>query len=221
MEYDPDYDAHIITGFDNVIADFNNEDQDTTVASNAWFNTAAMVPMSLHEVITKKSYEALADEEKAAYTEYGVKYYKDLTPAEYELVDKYDKKYYTATEVDSKTVYRYFITEKQYQALDAAEKKEYARNETEYYEKFSLWGLPQEQTFNMMFYRADIFSELGITAPKTWEDLYSIIGVLQSNNMEIAMPTSLGGFEMFLYQMGGNLYSNGGQTISLDVYRSI
>lgn len=221
LEYDPDYDAHIITGFDNVIADFNNEDQDTTVASNAWFNTAAMVPMSLHEVITKKSYEALADEEKAAYTEYGVKYYKDLTPAEYELVDKYDKKYYTATEVDGKTVYRYFITEKQYQALDAAEKKEYTRNETEYYEKFSLWGLPQEQTFNMMFYRADIFSELGITAPKTWEDLYSIIGVLQSNNMEIAMPTSLGGFEMFLYQMGGNLYSNGGQTISLDENLSI
>ena len=39
-----------------------------------------------------------------------------------------------------------------------------------------------------MFYRTDIFEELGIEPPETWEDLYRIIPVLQRNNMEIGLP---------------------------------
>jgi ABC-type glycerol-3-phosphate transport system substrate-binding protein len=34
--------------------------------------------------------------------------------------------------------------------------------------------------------------------------------------MEIAMPTSLEGLKLFLYQMGGDLYANGGQTININ-----
>lgn len=121
------------------------------------------------------------------------------------------------------------ITKETYDELDEEMKKEYttdykatASGDFGYAQKESIWGIPQEQTFNMMFYRADIFLQLGLEPPKTWEDLYYIIGVLQSNNMEIAMPTSLSGLQMFLYQMAdengnpGDLYQNGGQQISLN-----
>ena len=124
------------------------------------------------------------------------------------------------------------ITEADYKKLSAADKKAYdvfKAKETDdesvkngkYYEKFSLWGLPMEQSFNVMFYRADIFKEMGLQPPKTWDDLNAIIGVLSANNMEIAMPTSLGGFQMFMYQNDGDLYSNGGQTISFDQNNSL
>ncbi|MBQ9467586.1 MAG: extracellular solute-binding protein [Clostridia bacterium] len=221
--YDQAFDAQYITGFANVVREFRNEQQDETDASNASFSTAAMVPITLHEVITKQSYDEMDDAKKKAYDEYDVKYYFDVTPEEYDKVEKYLKKYYAAIkdEAGHTVSYRYYISAKDYNELPASEQGKYKRNPTEYYEKFSLWGLPQEQSFNMMFYRADIFNELGIEPPKTWDDLYAIIGVLQSNNMEIAMPGSLGGFEMFLYQMGGDLYSNGGQTISLDENLSI
>ena len=124
------------------------------------------------------------------------------------------------------------ITEESYNQLSAADKKAYEKfkaKETDadevkkgsYYEKFSLWGLPMEQSFNVMFYRADIFNELNIQPPKTWEDLNAIIGILSANNMEIAMPTSLGGFQLFMYQNEGDMYSNGGQTISFDQNNSL
>ena len=121
------------------------------------------------------------------------------------------------------------ITEESYNDLSADEKKTYSTDykavdpaDKGYAQRTSIWGVPQEQSFNMMFYRADIFLELGLEPPKTWDDLYYIIGVLQSNNMEIALPTSLGGLEMFLYQMydqngvKGDIYKNGGQQISLN-----
>ncbi len=121
------------------------------------------------------------------------------------------------------------ITRETYEELSPEEQSRYttdytptAEGDNGYAQKTSIWGVPQEQTFNMMFYRADIFLQLGLEPPQTWEDLYYIIGVLQSNNMEIALPTSLAGLEMFLYQMTdengnpGDLYQNGGQQISLN-----
>ena len=220
-EYDAQFDSHIITGWKNVVADFRDESYDATVADVASFSASAVIPMTLHEVITANSYDALSEEEKAGYNPYDVKYYTDITEDEYKDVDKYEKKYYSTVEVDGKTMYRRYISTAEYEALSASEQKAYTKGAVEYYESFSLWGLPMEQSFNMMFYRADIFNELGIEPPKTWDDLYAIIGVLQSNNMEIAMPTALGGLQMFLYQMGGDQYSNGGQTIAFDENLSI
>lgn len=79
-----------------------------------------------------------------------------------------------------------------------------------------LYGLPETQSFSMMFYRADIFQNRGIEPPKTWDDLIAILPILQNNHMEIAMPNSLGGLNLFNYQMGGNLYADNGKRIGLD-----
>ncbi len=79
-----------------------------------------------------------------------------------------------------------------------------------------LYGLPETQSFSMMFYRADIFKDLGLEVPETWDDLIAILPHLQNNNMQVALPSQLGGLNLFLYQMGGDLYADGGQKISFE-----
>ncbi len=78
------------------------------------------------------------------------------------------------------------------------------------------YGLPETQSFSMMFYRKDIFAELNLEIPKTWDDLMSIVPVLQYNNMEVGIPTNYAGLQLFLYQMGGTLYADDGMRINLD-----
>ena len=79
-----------------------------------------------------------------------------------------------------------------------------------------LYGLPETQSFAMMFYRADVFKQLGIAVPQTWDDLIAILPILQNNNMQVALPSQLGGLNLFLYQMGGDLYDKNGQIISFE-----
>ena len=75
------------------------------------------------------------------------------------------------------------------------------------------YGLPETQTFQMMFVRLDILGELGIEIPKTWDDLHKAQSKLESNNMEIGITTS---YKPFLYQAGGDLYADDGMRINLD-----
>ncbi len=75
------------------------------------------------------------------------------------------------------------------------------------------YGLPETQSFAMMFVREDILAELDLEVPKTWNDVKEAIPVLQANNMEIAMSTDS---NIFLYQMGGELFADGGMRINLD-----
>jgi len=74
------------------------------------------------------------------------------------------------------------------------------------------YGLPITQNFLMMFYRKDIFSELGISPPDTWEDLYKILPVIQGKNLNFGMPNSLNTgmpdiFATLLLQKGGSYYN--------------
>ncbi len=68
------------------------------------------------------------------------------------------------------------------------------------------YGLPETQSFSMMFYRKDIFADLGIDIPKTWDDLMAAVPVLQYNNMQVGIPANYPGLQLFLYQMGEDLY---------------
>lgn len=75
------------------------------------------------------------------------------------------------------------------------------------------YGLPESQNFPMMFIRTDILGDLEIEIPKTWEDIYVAQSKLESNNMEIGVPVD---YRIFLYQLGGNLFADGGMRINLD-----
>ena len=80
-------------------------------------------------------------------------------------------------------------------------------------EQMHYYGLPEAQTFAMMFVRIDIMADLGLEIPRTWDDIMSCIPTLQANNMQIGLPTD---FQIFLYQQGGELFADGGMRINLD-----
>lgn len=78
--------------------------------------------------------------------------------------------------------------------------------------KVYYYALPETETFNVLFYRTDVMEDLGMGLPKTWDDVYDIIAVLQKQYMEFAPPD----FLTLLYQNGGTLYRNNGAEINLD-----
>lgn len=111
---------------------------------------------------------------------------------------------------------------KRYKDFEGVSKRFFDNAMLPYEYQDSYYALPETQSFHMMFYRKDIFEELGIRPPETWEDLYGIYPVLQRNNMEIGIPyemitaeqliyTGMGAqtiFPALLYQLGGKFYNN-------------
>ena len=80
------------------------------------------------------------------------------------------------------------------------------------------YGLPETQAFDMMFYRTDIFAELEIDPPGTWDELFEIAPIIQRSNMEIGMPYN-GLYSIFtthLLQNGGALYTDDRRVCLLD-----
>ena len=76
-----------------------------------------------------------------------------------------------------------------------------------------LYGLPETQSFPMLFYRKDIFQDLGLQIPNDWNEMFSLIPELQKNNMQIGFPSPMDGagsvnpvYAMLLYQNGGQIY---------------
>lgn len=90
-----------------------------------------------------------------------------------------------------------------------------------------VYALPETQYFNVMFYRTDIFEELGIEPPNTWEDLITILSTIQKAHMDVGIPSTerkinnvsnpdMNGFYAQLYQRGASLYSEDGSRVMLD-----
>ncbi len=80
--------------------------------------------------------------------------------------------------------------------------------------KSGVYGLPDTQYYQVMFYRKDILSELGLGVPKTWDDVINTITVLNKNNLEFGLPVTTtldptGGlltFYSLLLQNGGQMF---------------
>lgn len=62
------------------------------------------------------------------------------------------------------------------------------------------YGLPSTLDFPMLFYRKDLFVELGLDVPQTWDDVKDIIRALSENKLEMGMPQTLAQIRM--YQTG-------------------
>lgn len=60
--------------------------------------------------------------------------------------------------------------------------------EIPYTYKDALYALPDMQSFFVMFYRTDIFKNLSLTAPKTWDEFMYAATVIQRNNMSVYVP---------------------------------
>lgn len=53
------------------------------------------------------------------------------------------------------------------------------------------YALPEQQIFLMMFYRTDIFDELGLDYPDTWDEVTALIPDLQKHNLEFYLPVPI------------------------------
>ena len=80
-----------------------------------------------------------------------------------------------------------------------------------------VFALPEQQTFLMMFYRTDIFEEMGFSVPQTWTDVIQLVPDLQKHNLEfyLPIPASTGNvanlpanpvFSSMFYQNDGQFY---------------
>ncbi|MCL2442913.1 MAG: extracellular solute-binding protein [Treponema sp.] len=88
-----------------------------------------------------------------------------------------------------------------------------------------VYGLPETQYFHVMFYRKDIFQELDIQIPNTWDDLINILPIIQKSNMNVGIPSvatneqaaiDFSNFLAHLFQRGGRMYNEEGSRTLLD-----
>lgn len=87
----------------------------------------------------------------------------------------------------------------------------------------SVYGLPETQSFSVMFYREDVLEDLGLEIPQTWDDVLDIIPVLQRHHMDFGITGLSGGsmpnlntFMMFLYQKGVAVFKEDCYATNLD-----
>lgn len=84
-----------------------------------------------------------------------------------------------------------------------------------------IYALPQTMSFHVMFYRADILKDLGLDVPKTWDEFYEALAVIQKNNMNVGIFPDYTTFAMFLYQHGGTYYSADSKRSGLDTEEAV
>lgn len=112
---------------------------------------------------------------------------------------------------------------KQFADYDEVAARFSADANTPYIYKGAAYGLPVTQNFCMMFYRTDIFEEIGLAVPQTWDDFFKTVRILQRSNLQVGVPvpsgTLLGNYDLFtafLYQNGGSIMNEDGTRAVLD-----
>lgn len=82
-----------------------------------------------------------------------------------------------------------------------------------------IYGIPETQLFNMMFIRDDIFKEIGLKgAPRTWEEFYKymeviqnnnlMVGILETNSANVAVSGAISTFATLYFQKGGTFFND-------------
>lgn len=66
------------------------------------------------------------------------------------------------------------------------------------------YGIPSTNGCTVMFVRTDIFENMGLKIPETWDDVYDVAQVLQRYNMNLGAVPS---FATLLYQNGGSYFN--------------
>lgn len=84
-----------------------------------------------------------------------------------------------------------------------------------------VYALPSTQTYSVMFYRTDIFEELGLSAPRTWDDVIYVLSELKKNNLEFGIPHTMEVFSSMLYQKGGQLYNDERNATALNTREAV
>ena len=112
------------------------------------------------------------------------------------------------------------------------------------YEQYRLddhiYGVPETQTFTVMFYRKDVLDELGLKVPNTWKEFIEMLPTIQGNNLSVGIPTAAGSssagsaatstmsnmpdlnmYFSLLFQYGGDMYNEAGNKTTVDTEEAI
>ena len=91
-----------------------------------------------------------------------------------------------------------------------------------------VYGLPETQDFQVLFYRHDILERLGLEVPNTYEDIIDMLPTLQRYGMNYYMPMaggaglkSIGTTAPFYYQYGCDIYSDDFLKAEIDTVEGI
>lgn len=94
--------------------------------------------------------------------------------------------------------------------------------------KSALFAIPGEVNWTWTYYRKDIFNEVGLEAPKTWDDFRNATTKLKARNMESYYyyqgdPTALivGKLLPFVFQKNSDIYTPDGTASNLDSLENI
>ena len=88
--------------------------------------------------------------------------------------------------------------------------------------KVGVYGMPETQNFNLLFYRTDIMEELGLEIPQTWEDLIAELPTIQGNSLTVAVPypdialADISVLDSMIFQNGGSIYDSGAKRTLID-----
>ena len=111
----------------------------------------------------------------------------------------------------------------QYPEFDQLTSQIVASNFTPLIYNTGVYGIPETQGMQLLFYRKDIFSFLGLNLPDTWEDVIKILPTLQSYSMNFYHPLGhesaykgYGQTSPFFYLMGAEMYDDTGYLSNLD-----
>lgn len=81
-----------------------------------------------------------------------------------------------------------------------------------------VYGLPETQSYYMLFYRKDILEAMDLEVPQTWDDVIAMLPELHKQQLDFGLPVAISdaigigfnGYAMFLYQNGGEFYNEDG-----------
>ncbi len=86
-----------------------------------------------------------------------------------------------------------------------------------------IYAIPETLDFNAVIYRTDIFDNLGLEVPDTWDELINLLPSLQRYGMNFYHNISSGvGYKWFyqttplIFQNGGQLYTEDGTVTAID-----
>lgn len=104
-----------------------------------------------------------------------------------------------------------------------------------YWYNGALYAIPDSQSFMCMFYRTDVFEDLGLKVPQTWEEFLYCATIIQRYNMDVYVPytqitaattvdAGIGSLHLYptlLMQNGLDLYNKEGNATNINNVRAI
>ncbi len=86
-----------------------------------------------------------------------------------------------------------------------------------------VYSIPETMDVKLLFYRTDVLEYLNVDPPQTWEEVVSLIPVMQKFNYTFYTPLggdnafkTFGETTPFIYQYGGNIYNETGDKVVLN-----